>query len=306
MGEEGAGSRHHGRLPHQWKLWSLPRRALFYVLSVDLLAAALVVLASVVGAGSAGQWRTAGWLAVCALLHLHASHVVERVRRDHSHSPYVDLCSVWIFAGALVLPLLPELALVALIYAHRWLMVNRFDAHRPPHRTVFTASTLALSAAAAMGIGHLTGLSGQLASIGAGERPGWGAVLALVLAISTQWTVNSAVVGGVILLTAKLKRLREALGSGSDNLLEFSQLILGTFAGLALLWWPPAVVLMVIPTVALHQCVLLHQLRLAARTDHRTGLPHAIAWQDQARIELERVRQEGGRLAILMIDLDWF
>jgi diguanylate cyclase (GGDEF)-like protein len=306
MGEESLASRRRGWLPHRWRLWSLPGRALAYVLAVDLLAAAAVVLASILLPGTAGQWRTAGWLAVCALVHLHASQAIERIRRDHSHSPYVDLCSVWIFAGALVLPPLPELALIALIYADRWVMVNRFDAHRPPHRTVFTGSTLALSALAAMAVIHVTGLSGQLTAIGSGVRPGWPAMVAVALAISTQWTVNSSLVGGIILLTARLRKAREALGSGADNLLEFSQLILGTFVALALLWWPVAAALMVIPTLALHQCVLLHQLRLAARTDHRTGLLHAVAWQEQARVELDRVRQEGGRLAVLMIDLDWF
>jgi len=75
------------------------------------------------------------------------------------------------------------------------------------------------------------------------------------------------------------------------------------FVALALLWWPPAALLMIIPTFALHQCVQLDQLKLAARTDQRTGLLNAIAWHEQAELALRRAR---GRIGVLMIDLDWF
>ncbi|GAA3552121.1 hypothetical protein GCM10022222_39650 [Amycolatopsis ultiminotia] len=78
------------------------------------------------------------------------------------------------------------------------------------------------------------------------------------------------------------------------------------FVALALLWWPPTAFLMIIPMLALRQCVLLDQLRPDARIDHRTGLLHAVAWQEQAKAELARVRAEHARVAILMIDLDWF
>ncbi|MCU1685210.1 MAG: diguanylate cyclase [Amycolatopsis sp.] len=297
--------RHIRLLPHHWKLWSLPRPAQAFVIAVDLLALAAVIAATR-STPTGAQWITFGWLAACAVMHLHASHVVERVRRDHSHSPYVDLCSVWIFAGALVLSPPLELLLVALIYIHRWVMVNRFDAHRPPHRTVFTASTLALAASAAMLIARATELHDHLLTLDTGAHPGLLDAVVLVAAIGAQWTVNTVLIAGVILLTAHVHRARDVLGGGHDNLLEVAQLTLGLFVALALLWWPPTALLMIVPVVALHQCVLLHQLRLAARTDQRTGLLHAVAWQDQARVELQRVRAERGTMAVLMVDLDFF
>ncbi len=291
--------------PPRWKLWSLPGRVRFFVLAVDVAALVVLVLSARAGP-TPQQWATAGWLAAAALPHLHASHLIEQRRRDRSGSPYVDLCSVWIFAGVLALPLVLELALVAVIYGHRWLLVNRFDPVRPPHRTVFTAATLALAAAAAAGVLRATGAHEHLAHLGDGARPGWGDLAAVVGAGAVQWTVNTALVGAVIAWTVTVDHPRRLLGSASDNLLEVSQLALGVFVALALLWWPPAALLMIIPTFALHQCVQLDQLKLAARTDQRTGLLNAIAWHQQAERALERARATGGRTGVLMIDLDWF
>ncbi|WP_290061893.1 GGDEF domain-containing protein, partial [Amycolatopsis solani] len=141
---------------------------------------------------------------------------------------------------------------------------------------------------------------------GDGARPGWADLAAVVAAGAVQWTVNTALGGAVIAWTVTVEHPRRLLGSASDNLLEVSQLALGVFVALALLWWPPAALLMIIPTFALHQCVQLDQLKLAARTDQRTGLLNAIAWHQQAERALQRARTTGGRTGVLMIDLDWF
>jgi diguanylate cyclase (GGDEF)-like protein len=291
--------------PPQWKLWTLPRRVQALVLAVDLAALCVLVLAART-VPEPRAWATAGWLAAAAMLHLHASHIIERRRRDRSNSPYVDLCSVWIFAGAIALPLALELLLVAVIYGHRWVLVNRFDAFRPPHRTVFTAANLALSATAAFAVLQLTGTHEHLTHLAAGVRSGWGDLAAVLAAGGVQWTVNTALVGTVIAWTVTIEHPRQVVGSASDNLLEVAQLALGVFVTLALLWWPPVALVMIVPTFALHQCVQLDQYKLAARTDQRTGLLNAITWHEQARQALDRAHATGGRVGVLMIDLDWF
>ncbi len=288
-----------GWAPSGWPLWALPGRVRVLVFGVVLAVFGVVALAART-APAPGEWTAAGWLAAAALPHLHASHLIQRRRRDRAGTPYVDLCSVWIFAGVIVLPLVLELALVAVLYAHRWVLVNRFDAVRPPHRTVFTAATLALAAAAAAGVLRSSGVQEHLAD---GARPGWADLVAVVAAAAVQWVVNTVLVGTVIAWTVSVEQPRRLLGSASDNLLEAGQLALGVFVALALLWWPPATLLMVVPTFALHQCVQLDQLKLAARTDQRTGLLNAIAWHEQAAQALARTR---GRIGVLMIDLDWF
>ncbi|GAA0630013.1 GGDEF domain-containing protein [Kutzneria viridogrisea] len=285
-----------------WALWKLPRTAVAYVLLIELIALALIT----VTAGQPvreEQWISAGAVLAAAVAHLHLSHSTERIRRDHSHLPHVDLCSIWTLAGALLLPALPEVLLVLAIYAHRWWLVGRWDASRPPHRTLFTAAMMIVTALAVVAVSSATGLSAHLA---AGRLAGWGPMAALLAAMAVQWLVNTALVAGIILITAKLRRRRDAVGSGPDNLLELAQLVLGGFTALATAWWPGFALLMAVPMVALHRTVLLHQLQLAARTDDKTGLLNATTWHQQAQVELVRARQENRPLGLLMIDLDHF
>jgi diguanylate cyclase (GGDEF)-like protein len=52
---------------------------------------------------------------------------------------------------------------------------------------------------------------------------------------------------------------------------------------------------------------LLHQqLRAAARTDAKTGLLNASAWQREAGAEITRALRGGGPLALLLVDIDHF
>ncbi|HEY0448752.1 GGDEF domain-containing protein [Actinophytocola sp.] len=287
-----------------WKVWGLPPRALGYVLTIDAVALVIAVWTAVREPGTRDQWLVTAVLAASAGVHLHLSNAVERIRRDHSHTPHVDLCGIWTFAGALLLPPLPVTLLVIGIYVHRWWLVGRWDAGRPPHRTVFTIAMMTLAALAVVWLVNATGLSDRLA----GQEPlSWVDGLLVVAAIGVEWTVNTLLVGVVILLTARLKRVWEAIGSGADNLLEAGQLVLGVFVALAAVRQPWLAVLMIVPVVALHRTVLLHQLQLAARTDDKTGLLNATAWHQQAKAELLRARQEpDGSVGLFMLDLDLF
>ncbi|HWM07147.1 MAG TPA: GGDEF domain-containing protein [Actinophytocola sp.] len=303
---DGAASGHRGltTIVRAWKVWALPRRALVYVLAVDLFALVIAVWMAVLTPGTRDQWLLCGVLAASAGVHLHLSNAVERIRRDHSHTPHVDLCGIWTFAGALLLPPLPVTLLVVGIYVHRWWLVGRWDAGRPPHRTVFTIAMMTLAALAVVALVNATGLSDRL---GDHVPLGWLDGLFVVATVAVQWTVNTVLVGVVILLTVKLKRPLDAVGSGADNLLEAGQLVLGVFVALAAVRWPWLAVLMIVPVVALHRTVLLHQLQIAARTDDKTGLLNATAWHQQAKAELLRARQEQeGSLGLFMLDLDLF
>lgn len=284
--------------PPAWALWRLRPRAVAYVLAVDVVAVAVVLARSGVPT-HVRDWVAAAILVASAVGHLHLSHATERIRRDHSHTPHVDLCSIWIFAGALVLPPLPETALVVLIYAHRWALVGRWDASRPPHRTIFTTAMMLLAALA-------VGIAVPRSALDA-HPAGWLLPVTLLAAIVVQWTVNTGLLATVIALTVRVRRPQDVLGSGADNLLEAAQLALGGFVAVGMGVWPGLAVLMVVPAVALHRTVLLHQLQLAARTDDKTGLLNATAWHQQASAELARISGEhAGGLGLLMIDLDRF
>lgn len=275
-----------------------------YVLSVDLLAV-VAIAASTAWPVPSHAWATFAVLAGCAALHLHCSRWIERIRRDHSHLPHVDLCSIWIVAGAIVLPPALAVALVVLMYAHRWWVVGRWDASRPPHRNIFTTSMMVLATLAASTVAGVTGLRDHLS----GHRPeGLLDLVGLLGAGTAQWLVNTALVATVILLTVRPRSVKDAIGSSSDNLLEAGQLAMGSFVALAVAWWPGFAVPMVVAAVALHRTVLIHQLELAARTDAKTGLLNAEAWHLQARLELDRTRRQppGATVGLFMIDVDHF
>jgi diguanylate cyclase (GGDEF)-like protein len=289
--------------PRGWKLWALPRLAIGFVLFVDALAVAVVVLASAHDPATGHDWLLFGVLALTSAVHLQLSHAIERAGRNRPRSPYVDLFSVWLLAGAVLLPALPVTLLVLAMYLHRWLPVGRADESRPPHRMIFNISMMTLASVAAIGVIQASGLRERLlAGASLGLRDG----LLLALAMVVLWTVNTVLVASVILLTARPQRFWGVIGSGQDNLLEAGQLALGGFVGLAMAVWPGFAPLMIVPVVALHRTVLLNQLQEAAKTDDKTGLLNASAWQQQVVDELERARQRGLTLALLMIDLDLF
>jgi diguanylate cyclase (GGDEF)-like protein len=62
-----------------------------------------------------------------------------------------------------------------------------------------------------------------------------------------------------------------------------------------------------LPPIILLQRSLLHQqLRAAARTDAKTGLLNAVAWQREADTWIRRALRAGAPAAILLVDIDHF
>lgn len=281
-----------------WPVWSLPRRALGYLLVVE--ATALVLTVALAGSPISGPDALRGLvLAAAAVAHLQISRLTERVRRDHSRTVHVDLGSVWTLPGALLLPPLLEAALIALICTHRWFLVGRYDATRPLYKQLFTAAMMLLSCYAAAGVAHLPGLR-----LGESQWLDLGVLAAAALA---QFTVNSLLVAGVLTLTTRIRSWRDLAGSAADNLLELAALLLGGCVALLMLSGPVLAVVMIIPAVALHRSVLVQQLERAARTDAKTGLLNAPAWHTQAELQLLRAQQQpGSTLGVLMLDLDLF
>jgi diguanylate cyclase (GGDEF)-like protein len=65
--------------------------------------------------------------------------------------------------------------------------------------------------------------------------------------------------------------------------------------------------LVALPPVILLQRSLMHQqLAAAARTDPKTGLLNATAWQREADAEVARALRSGTPLALLLVDVDHF
>ena len=110
------------RVAH-WELWSVPRRAVAFVLTLDVLVAAGVAVALTrIRPTSTDLIRTALLIILC-IGYAEAAARVERMRLYLTGGVATNArsnpTSVWTFAAALVLPAGYAVLVVAAIYTHR-------------------------------------------------------------------------------------------------------------------------------------------------------------------------------------------
>ena len=285
-------------VPRRWDLWSLRPRALAYVLLVDVLALAALVGAFVWRPVTGRDWAVVGLLFLGAAIHAEAARHIERIRITRNDRPFIDLKSMWTFAGLLLVHLGPALALVTATFAYWWV---RNEQHPPPHRWIFSWATVILGSGAAAFV--LVGIDkSTLLTAAAGPE---GLVL-IALAALVRWTVNHGLVVGIILLISPSSSVRRHLASPSDTLLGLGALALGAALAVLAAASPWLVPILLVPVIMLHRGVLVDQFRQAARTDPKTGLANGSAWAELAEKELARTRRLGTGLAVLMVDLDNF
>ena len=118
-------------VPTRWDLWTLRPRALAYVLVVDVLALGVIVAGFVWRSSTPHDWLVGGLLFLGAAVHAEAARHIERIRISRTDRPFIDLKSMWTFAGLLLMHLGPALALVTATFAYWWV---RNEQHPPPHR----------------------------------------------------------------------------------------------------------------------------------------------------------------------------
>jgi len=154
--------RSNGLPPRQWKLWSLPRTALAYVIAIDVIAVTITTLAvrsTAVGPNSGvthSEWVAFVVLAVASTLHLECARGIERRRELAANtSPHTNLKCLWIFAALLLLPLSLVIPLVVLSYTYSWFRVY---GRTIAHRKVFSTATYILASAASAAVLRAGGL----------------------------------------------------------------------------------------------------------------------------------------------------
>nr|WP_229805550.1 GGDEF domain-containing protein [Microbispora rosea] len=208
-----------------------------------------------------------------------------------------DLLSAWWLPVAFLLP--PVYALLAPI-PMQILLQLRVRA-TVLHRRVFSAAAIGLAAAAASAaFHHWVPVPAQLSS-------GEGRPIAVAAACAVLFTVlNTALIAVAAHASDPEGRWGEVLWDRERVLLDTVELCLGVLVavvcGLNL-----AMLLLVLPPVVLLQRSLLHaQLQAAARTDPKTGLLNAAAWQREADTEIVRARRTGDALALVLVDIDHF
>lgn len=292
-----------GRIdPRCWKLWSLPRPVLTYVLTVELATAGVIIGSARAVPVTARSWLWFGMLAVGSVVHLEAARGIERIREIAAEgSPYAHMQSTWFFAGVLLLPPPLLVALIVISFGHEWYVV--FHGRAIAFRKVFSAATVVLGSGAAVALLIAFAPDGPPYITALNSATG---LLVLVGAGFVYWLVNYALVVGAIAATNPDKPIRNALGNPSDQLIIAGSIGLGCAIGVVILhlpWWTPV---LLITVLAVHLGLLLPQLRAASQTDSKTGLIDPTWWQTIAGRELDRARRLRSTVAVLMLDLDHF
>jgi diguanylate cyclase (GGDEF)-like protein len=266
------------------------------VLTVEI-AALLLVARLVVFSGppSVDAWQLAATILGLGLVQAEIVAGVERVRRRIGHALHVDLTSVWTFAGALLLPPVQAAGIAVVLQLHLWR--RSWYPRVPLYRQLFSIATIVLACLAAGGVVGLTrpGDPAGLSGLGLGT---------IVLALLTYAVVNSALVGGAIIMSSTPPDIAGAIGEWDDNVLELATLSLGALTAVGLVV-NPFLGLFALPAVLLlHRAVLVRHLEEAVDTDDKTGLLTAAAWHTRAEREL--TKSGAAPSAVLVMDLDHF
>ncbi|TCO57967.1 GGDEF domain-containing protein [Actinocrispum wychmicini] len=288
-----------GTHPRKWALWRQPRTMVRYFLAVEAIALVLTVLLATQDRYAGRHWWQLGVICALALFQAEVSRKIEKTRRLITNAPHVNMTSVWVFAGVIVLP--PSLAgLVAVIaYLHLWIRVWRRIGNRPMHRVVFSTVIIMLSAYAASG----TLAAGEMVQQARGWTGSSVTAIVVMLAALVFLMVNNTMVTIAARLYGQPTHL---VLSWADYALEIATLCLGALAALALAHTPYLVVLVLPPLLVLHRAVLVKQLEELATIDQKTGLLNATAWHEGAKNELSRAERSRDTFGVMMVDLDHF
>jgi len=212
-----------------------------------------------------------------------------------------DMHAVWELPVAILLPLAyAPLSPVIRIALTQWRV-----RHGSLHRRVFSAAALGLSYLAASFVFH--GLAGTVNGLTQSPfRHGFAWMLIAAVAGVVQRVVNSALVVAAARGSDRAVRLRDAQFGCEPLYNDMAELCLAVLASFGVASSPIALVFS-FPFASLPLRTVLHaQLVSDSRTDSKTGLLNAGAWQRDAAAAVGRAVRAGEPLAVAVLDLDWF
>jgi diguanylate cyclase (GGDEF)-like protein len=289
--------------PRQWAIWSVATpRWIAYALASEV-AAVGVTVASL--AAEPGSWRDLVWFAALLAMGLTQAEMwrhIERMRRWMGGQVHINLTSIWLLAGVLLLSPGWAALLGPALYLHLWARVWRHVRTRLLHRIAASTAWIVLSCWAASAVLTTTGI-GTLAD----TRPGTTHCAAVVLTAAVIFElVNLVVTATGIYLYTEQRSLTDLVGTWADNALEVLTLCLGGITATVLVYQPALVSLTYPPLLLLHRQVLVKQLGVAVATDEKTGLFTNTTWHHIAIRELDSAERSSRALAIFMVDVDHF
>ena len=300
MGQGERGLRRLVRWPWCWPLLTMPTSLIVYVLVVLACDLALT------GWELANTLPRPGDLLLFGALLAAAVLCIEAMRRLGQPSGVSrDLLSAWWLPIAFLLPPLYALLAPFVVGAVLYLRARRI----PVYRRVFSSAALGLAGAATSATFHLIIPNAMFA--GPAENAGaWltspSVVLTAVACAVVFAVVNSVTVAVAAHLAEPEASIKKMLWDRETLLLDLTEICVGILVAVtcALSY---LLLLVALPPVILLQRSLMHQqLAAAARTDPKTGLLNATAWQREADAEVARAQRTGSPLALLLVDVDHF
>jgi diguanylate cyclase (GGDEF)-like protein len=320
------GSTANGR---GWPIRQLGARCVVWMLVSELTVVAWTVAGSrhVVWMDKQ-SWNRFAVLAAAATLYIVASRLAEERRRaaDLAEPEHVDQTSVYLFAGALLLPVPWAMALLVVVRAQRYLV-----ARKPPSRFIFTTASIGLSVLGVNAVSRLTPLGQWLKSpsLAVGTATTVGILASGVAAIVVYYLAQAVVVPGARVLVAggngwaelvyrneQGKLVSPALGSWDTQLEIFRALGLAVAATLATMPLYGGLLLFVVTPLVIGDTRRQHRLqqteserddfRAGMYTDGLTKLPNRESFDLDAGKALDADRAHRRPTTIAVLDIDHF
>ena len=282
-----------------WPLLSQPPALVAYLLAVTGCDLALI------GWEAGRTVMRPGQLLLFAALMACGAACIEGTRRLGMPAGVSrDLLSAWWLPVALLLP--PLYALIAPIPLTALLQLRVRRA--VVFRRVFSAAALGLAGAAASATFRFG--SGVAGGEPLTEPRVWlshAAIVPTAVAAAILFSLlNATLVAVAAYLADRETRWRDVLWDRERLLLDVVELCVGVLVTIACLASPVLLLVALPPVIVLQRSLLHKQLRAAARTDAKTGLLNATAWQREADNEVSRALRSGEPLALLVLDVDHF
>ena len=290
-----------------WPLFALPPAVVAYVVIVIGCEAGLTLWELAFAPVHAADLYLFAALLACGAVCIEATR-----RLGQPTGVSRDLLSAWWLPIALLLPpvyaLIAPFALGVLVY----LRVRR----APLYRRLFSSAALGLAGAAASTLFRHAGLAGPGTASGPVSwlsRPGshvWllkpADVLAAVGCAALFSVLNTCLVAVAAHTAEPQARWAEVLWDRESMLLDLTEICVGVLVAIGCALSPVLLFVALPPVIVLQRSLMHQQLQAAARTDAKTGLLNATAWQREADAEIARAVRSGESLALLLADVDHF
>ncbi|MPY79298.1 MAG: diguanylate cyclase [Actinophytocola sp.] len=292
----------HATMPsvQNWSLWQEKPRVIAYCALAEILAVFLTVTLLLQSPVAGSDLLIFLALLGLGVLQAELGRQVERLRRRVSGVAHINMTSVWIFAGVLVLPPAMTAILTATLYLHlgvrSWYRLQK----TPVWRTTNNAAVLVLTSFASYGVLAMFGVHGM----GGAIELGWAGAGVVGVTMLAHFVANALLV--IPARNTIARTVKGLFGGPMDNMLELATLCLGALNALTLAIMPGLTVLVLPPLLILHRGVLVKQLEAAATTDAKTGVLNTAGWHNRAEVALARAQQQSRTFGTLMIDLDHF